>query len=143
MSPPNPPTIRPAPRIVARNETDRNESEPPARVDDSQASIPPVRVDDRFDRQAEATIYSIAEDRRRLDALTKERNELYDANARMSAQLEVLREELRHREEEIVRRNILAESWHGEAMRLRSAGDIAVAAWMAATGQQNETDEEG
>ncbi len=133
MSPPNP--TRPAPRIVARNE-----SEPPARVDDSQAQVP-ARVDDRFDRQAEATIYSIAEDRRRLDALTKERNELYDANARMSAQLEVLREELSSREDEIVRRNILAESWHGEAMRLRSAGDIAVAAWMAATGQKDETDE--
>jgi predicted nuclease with TOPRIM domain len=99
-------------------------------------------MDDRFDRQAEATIYSIAEDRRRLEALTQERNELYDANARMSAQLEVLREELRHREEEIVRRNILAESWHGEAMRLRAAGDIAIAAWMTAVGQEDKTDDE-
>lgn len=120
----------------------RNESEPPVRADDSQASIQPARVDDRFDRQAEATIYSIAEDRRRLDALTKERNELYDANARMSAQLDVLREELRNREEEIVRRNILAESWHGEAMRLRSAGDIAIAAWMTAVGQECGADGE-
>jgi vacuolar-type H+-ATPase subunit H len=98
-------------------------------------------VDDRFDRQAEATIYSIAEDRRRLEALTRERNELYDANARMSAQLEVLREELETRGEEIARRIILAESWHAEAMRLHSAGDLAMAAWRQAVGQQNETDE--
>jgi hypothetical protein len=118
----------------------RNESEPPARADESQAPVP-ARVDDRFDRQAEATIYSIAEDRRRLEALTRERNELYDANARMSAQLEVLREEVETRGEEIARRIILAESWHGEAMRLRAAGDIAVAAWMTAV-EQNEKDEE-
>lgn len=134
QSPPTPPSIRQPPRLVARTE-----------------ESPPRRADDRFDRQAEQTILAIAEDRRRLDAVIKERNDLYDANAKACAQVDLLREmikkmendhseAIRQKNEEIVRQKILTDSWHGEAMRLRSAGDLAFGAWMQAMGQGEEAE---
>lgn len=96
---------------------------------------PPRRADDRHDRQAEQTILAIAEDRRRLDAMTTERNDLYDANARFAAQVDALREEIKRKDEEIVRQKILTDSWHGEAMRMRSIIDLAMGTMAQAMGQ--------
>lgn len=95
-------------------------------------------VDDRHERQAEATIRAIAQERRELEALRADRDRLHDLNAAAAATIRTHEDTIRNRDGEIARLNALVNSWQHEAARLQGVIEVGVAALLQAAGK-NET----
>lgn len=99
-------------------------------------STPPEGADDRYTRQAEATIFAIAQDRRELDELRKERDRLHDLNADARAAINSHVATIKQRDEEIVRLKALTDSWQHEAARLQSIIEVSASSLLQAVGQE-------
>lgn len=105
-------------------------------------SQPLENADDRYTRQAEATIFAIAQDRRELDALRKERDRLHDLNADARAAIRSHEETIKQRDEEIARLKALTDSWQHEAARLQSVIEVSAASMLQAAGQEPPSDDD-
>lgn len=86
---------------------------------------PPERTDDQFDRQAEATIFGIAQVRRENERLSTERNQLRDLNSDARATIAQLESTIREKDAEIARQKQMTDAWQHEAARLQAAIELA------------------
>lgn len=106
-------------------------------------SSPSEQADDRYTRQAEATIFAIAQDRRELDELRKERDRLHDLNADARAAINSHVATIKQRDEEIVRLKALTDSWQHEAARLQSIIEVSASSLLQAVGKDEPSEGNG